>query len=89
MQLKRQGYIKDTIYTNTYEKYDDYILLIINRNDEEYNVLIDIDDYDKIKSIHDYIINTTKYDVNNNKELEENNIKYKHLVYTRKNNKNN
>lgn len=28
------------------------------------------DDYDKIKSIHDYIINNTKYDVNNNKELE-------------------
>lgn len=26
-------------------------------------------DYDKIKVIHDYIINNTKYDVNNNKEL--------------------
>lgn len=28
-----------------------------------------VDDYDKIKVIHDYIINNTKYDVNNKKEL--------------------
>lgn len=64
MQLKRQGYIKDTIYTNTYEKYNDYILLIINRDNEQYNVLIDIDDYDKIKKYkwcisHDgYVVGT-------------------------------
>lgn len=43
---------------------------LLNNNDnkkedkEETN-----EDYDKIKIIHDYIINTTKYDVNNNKEI--------------------
>lgn len=35
-----------------------------NKNDKETN-----EDYDKIKIIHDYIINNTKYDVDNNKEL--------------------
>lgn len=48
----------------------------INKINEEIESLLktlitkDInDDYNKIKSIHDYIINNTKYDVNNNKEL--------------------
>lgn len=35
-----------------------------NKNDKETN-----EDYDKIKIIHDYIINNTKYDIDNNKEL--------------------
>lgn len=35
-----------------------------SKNKEETN-----EDYDNIKIIHDYIINTTKYDINNNKDI--------------------
>lgn len=48
----------------------------INKINEEVDKLIEklitsdmVDNYDKIKAIHDYIINTTKYDLKNDKEL--------------------
>lgn len=54
------------LYTNEEIKYV---------NDQVDNLLKEIitseleNDYDKIKAVHDYIINNTKYDIDNNKEL--------------------
>lgn len=48
---------------------------IIKLNEEINNLINTLitddltEDYDKIKTIHDYIINNTKYDLNNNKEI--------------------
>lgn len=45
-------------------------LLTINKDDKKDDKEDKTnEDYDKIKIIHDYIINTTKYDVSNNKEI--------------------
>lgn len=54
----------DIYFTNSYEEHEDYISLIIARNNERYEILIDIDDYDKINRYnwcvsHDgYIVGT-------------------------------
>lgn len=48
----------------------DEIKEIDNKTDEILNTLItdDLEDYDKLKKIHDYIINTTKYDIERNEK---------------------
>lgn len=64
------------ITLKVYYLYDkNTIKMIDNETDRILKELIkdDMDDYDKIKTIHDYIINNTKYDVERN---EENSSKY-------------
>lgn len=70
--LNENGEITLTVYY----LYDDAEIEQINAKiDELINLLLtdDMDDYEKIKTIHDYIINNTKYDIERN---EENTSKY-------------
>lgn len=56
-----------TLYIN-YLYSDDEISKIDKKTDELLNTLItdDMDDYDKLKTIHDYIVNNVKYDIDRN-----------------------
>ncbi len=72
--------IQTTIYesgevniTINYLYTEDEIIKINEKVDEIYNNLIinNMNDYDKIKTIHDYIIDNTKYDVERNNNEEE------------------
>ena len=47
-QLKSEGLLKEKRWNNIYYNKEDFILLIISKNEERYEILIDIDDYDKI-----------------------------------------
>ncbi len=54
----------------------DYINKEVDKIIEE-NVTGDMNNYDKIKSIHDYIINNTKYDVKRNESGDSKSLSYK------------
>ncbi len=71
-QMKESG----EITLNVYYLYDEAKINLINQKVDEILKQLNIDnmnDYDKIKTIHDYIINNTKYDIERN---ESNNSKY-------------
>lgn len=59
------------ITLNVYYLYKDEEIEKINKKVDEILKMIikdDMDDYDKVKTIHDYIINNTKYDIERNEE---------------------
>lgn len=63
-----------------YYLYNDYEKKVIDEKaDEVLNKIIkdDMDDYDKIKTVHDYVINNTKYDVERNEKNESKYNSYK------------
>lgn len=74
--ISESGEINVTInYLYTEEE----ITLINQKVDELYTSIIkdEMDDYDKIKAIHDYIINNSKYDVERNTNNSSNYLSYK------------